>query len=293
MLTLRSTTPISSSPRRLVASSSSRGGRRASIAIFRASADKEEDMIGRREALLGGAAAAGAAAMPKRALADGVPPPPPTTSASASASPEGAGSPPSRADGSAAFNCEPRETPVRLGNSELLVAPLAVGAWSWGDKTAYWGYSSAANAEFGRQQCLEAFRASLEAGITFLDTAEAYGGVLFFFFFFSFISLPLSHWGSRFERERKNSNRKLSLSLVSSLSLPPPTPRFRRLRRINRFLLRGAKRSPSYRHQVCSSALERQEGRAQGGAEVAREAPDEPAGAVSFFFCFFLFFKFF
>ena len=156
-------TPITSSK-----SSLPRGGRRIAI-IARASTDTEGTPVGRRETLLGGAAAAAAAAAsgaivtPRKALA------------AAAAFADDAPLTPST-DGAVAFNCPPpREDPVRLGRSDLFVTPLAVGAWSWGDKTAYWGYSSDPNAEFGRAQCLEAFRASLEGGVGFLDTAEAYG----------------------------------------------------------------------------------------------------------------------
>ncbi len=47
---------------------------------------------------------------------------------------------------------------------------LGVGTWAWGDRYT-WGYNRA----YGRADVEEAFRASLEAGITFFDTAEVYG----------------------------------------------------------------------------------------------------------------------
>jgi aryl-alcohol dehydrogenase-like predicted oxidoreductase len=47
---------------------------------------------------------------------------------------------------------------------------LGVGTWAWGDRHT-WGYNRA----YGRAEVGEAFRASLEAGITFFDTAEVYG----------------------------------------------------------------------------------------------------------------------
>jgi len=170
-MTLRSTSPPRPASSPAPASSSRTGRRTRSTAICRDSSERDEAAapaaakIGRRETLLGGAAAAAATvAMPaSKALAieDG------TTQSPSPLTPA--------TDGSVAFNCTPREQPVRLGRSDLFVTPLAVGAWSWGDKTAYWGYSSDENAEFGRKQCLEAFNASLDSGITFLDTAEAYG----------------------------------------------------------------------------------------------------------------------
>lgn len=53
---------------------------------------------------------------------------------------------------------------------ELAVAPLGVGAWAWGT-TRLWGYGK----DYGRQDVGEAFRASMAAGVTFVDTAEIYG----------------------------------------------------------------------------------------------------------------------
>ena len=168
--TVRPATPISSSSPKSSLPPRGGGRRAPSGAIARDSADDTEESItriGRRETLLGGAAAAAAASgavMPSKALAASAAPP----STLPPLSPE--------TDGAAAFNCpQPREDPVRLGHSDLFVTPLAVGAWSWGDKTAYWGYSNDENAEFGRKQCAEAFKAALASGISFLDTAEAYG----------------------------------------------------------------------------------------------------------------------
>ncbi|MEI8254334.1 MAG: aldo/keto reductase, partial [Deltaproteobacteria bacterium] len=62
-----------------------------------------------------------------------------------------------------------RET-VQLGASDVRVPPLAVGTWSWGDKP-YWGYET----EFGARDIVDAFSASLDAGLTLFDTAEVYG----------------------------------------------------------------------------------------------------------------------
>ena len=169
-MTVRSATmPISSK-------SLPRGRRARPIAIVRASAadDTEEGTrIGRRETLLGGASAAAAAAAAASGASLAVPRAAFAAAANAATSTPSALSPSS--DGAVPFNCSPREPPVRLGRSELFVTPLAVGAWSWGDKTAYWGYSDSPQAEFGRKQCAEAYKASLEAGIAFIDTAEAYG----------------------------------------------------------------------------------------------------------------------
>jgi aryl-alcohol dehydrogenase-like predicted oxidoreductase len=47
---------------------------------------------------------------------------------------------------------------------------LGTGAWAWGD-SLFWGYGR----DYSEIDVYEAFQASLEAGITFFDTAEAYG----------------------------------------------------------------------------------------------------------------------
>ncbi|MHB8645881.1 MAG: aldo/keto reductase [Thermomicrobiales bacterium] len=59
----------------------------------------------------------------------------------------------------------------RLGASGIPVSALGVGTWSWGD-APFWGYGAAPD----RGEIAAAFRASLDAGVTFFDTAELYGG---------------------------------------------------------------------------------------------------------------------
>jgi aryl-alcohol dehydrogenase-like predicted oxidoreductase len=53
---------------------------------------------------------------------------------------------------------------------ELGVAPLGVGAWSWGT-TRLWGYGK----EYDRSDVGAAFRTSMAEGVTLVDTAEMYG----------------------------------------------------------------------------------------------------------------------
>ncbi len=48
---------------------------------------------------------------------------------------------------------------------------LGLGAWAWGDRVI-WQYGGA----YSVQECREAFKASVGEGITFIDTAEVYGG---------------------------------------------------------------------------------------------------------------------
>jgi aryl-alcohol dehydrogenase-like predicted oxidoreductase len=60
---------------------------------------------------------------------------------------------------------------VALGKSGLHVPVLGIGAWSWGDRSGYWGYGK----EYGQDASREAYNALTSAGINFIDTAEVYG----------------------------------------------------------------------------------------------------------------------
>lgn len=59
---------------------------------------------------------------------------------------------------------------ITLGSTDITLSPLGVGAWAWGDRF-FWGYGR----EYGLQDAVAAFEASLEAGIQLIDTAEVYG----------------------------------------------------------------------------------------------------------------------
>ncbi|MGH3089360.1 MAG: aldo/keto reductase [Rubrobacteraceae bacterium] len=61
------------------------------------------------------------------------------------------------------------EATMNLAES-LNVEPLGIGAWAWGTKRL-WGYGG----EYGRREVEAAFRASVENGASFVDTAEIYG----------------------------------------------------------------------------------------------------------------------
>ena len=116
--------------------------------------------VARRTVLLGSAASAAPSLLPRLATA-AAPPPTATTP------------PPPAQDGALAWNAPPPAEPlIQLGSSGLLVPPLGIGAWAWGDKTAYWGYGTA---EFGRADCETAFNELLARGEALIDTAEAYG----------------------------------------------------------------------------------------------------------------------
>ncbi|MEI6042863.1 MAG: aldo/keto reductase [Chloroflexota bacterium] len=63
------------------------------------------------------------------------------------------------------------QTDIRhIGGSTLEVSAVGVGTWQWGD-TSIWQYGQS----YGTQDVDDAFKASLEAGINFFDTAEVYG----------------------------------------------------------------------------------------------------------------------
>jgi aryl-alcohol dehydrogenase-like predicted oxidoreductase len=59
---------------------------------------------------------------------------------------------------------------LRLGSTNIHIAPLGVGTWAWGDR-AVWNYGATHNTD----DVTAAFWASLNAGITLFDTAELYG----------------------------------------------------------------------------------------------------------------------
>jgi aryl-alcohol dehydrogenase-like predicted oxidoreductase len=57
-----------------------------------------------------------------------------------------------------------------LGASPITVPPLGVGVWSWGD-TSFWNYGQSHT----REDITQAYKACLDAGLNFFDTAEIYG----------------------------------------------------------------------------------------------------------------------
>lgn len=59
---------------------------------------------------------------------------------------------------------------VPLGSSGLEVSSLGIGTWAWGDRL-FWGFGRG----YDTSNVRAAFRASLEAGVNFFDTAEIYG----------------------------------------------------------------------------------------------------------------------
>jgi aryl-alcohol dehydrogenase-like predicted oxidoreductase len=59
---------------------------------------------------------------------------------------------------------------IPLGDNGILVSPIGVGTWQWGDRM-YWGYSRTHNAT----DVEGVFEISIDSGINFFDTAEVYG----------------------------------------------------------------------------------------------------------------------
>ncbi|MBD1860810.1 MULTISPECIES: aldo/keto reductase [Trichocoleus] len=59
---------------------------------------------------------------------------------------------------------------IKLGPTGPVVPALGIGTWAWGDKL-FWNYGS----HYGSTEVESAFRATLEAGVNFFDTAEVYG----------------------------------------------------------------------------------------------------------------------
>ncbi|GFR47566.1 hypothetical protein Agub_g9291 [Astrephomene gubernaculifera] len=58
-----------------------------------------------------------------------------------------------------------------LGKTDVRVPVMGVGAWSWGDRSGYWGYGR----EYGKDESSGTYKALMDAGLTFIDTAEVYG----------------------------------------------------------------------------------------------------------------------
>lgn len=57
-----------------------------------------------------------------------------------------------------------------LGATEIVVPPLGIGVWSWGDKS-FWGYGSTHT----QDDVYAAYQACVSIGLNFFDTAEIYG----------------------------------------------------------------------------------------------------------------------
>src|SRR6185295_11760833 len=75
--------------------------------------------------------------------------------------------------GREAMMAQEGETHIRLPGSDVELPLMGLGTWAWGDKSTWGmdGYDASYNVETIR----DAYRASIAAGVTLLDTAEMYG----------------------------------------------------------------------------------------------------------------------
>lgn len=64
----------------------------------------------------------------------------------------------------------PNQEFISLGKTGVEITPIGVGTMAWGDRF-FWGYGQA----YSETDVKSAFEASLDAGVTFFDTAEIYG----------------------------------------------------------------------------------------------------------------------
>ncbi len=62
---------------------------------------------------------------------------------------------------------------IPLAGCDVRLPVMGLGTWAWGDK-ATWGMNGY-DRSYDRETIRQAYRASVTAGITFLDTAEGYG----------------------------------------------------------------------------------------------------------------------
>ena len=59
---------------------------------------------------------------------------------------------------------------MNLGKSDIIVPRIGIGAWSWGDRSGYWGWKPDQE-----EQNKNALKRAIELDIAFVDTAEVYG----------------------------------------------------------------------------------------------------------------------
>ncbi|KAL6286991.1 hypothetical protein ACE6H2_011381 [Prunus campanulata] len=101
---------------------------------------------------------------------------------------------------------------VKLGGSDLKVTRLGIGAWSWGD-TSYWN-----NFEWDDRKmkaAKSAFDVSVDAGITFFDTAEVYGSRA------SFGAINSETLLGRFVKERKEKYPGVEVAIATKFAALP------------------------------------------------------------------------
>jgi aryl-alcohol dehydrogenase-like predicted oxidoreductase len=65
------------------------------------------------------------------------------------------------------------EPSIHLPGCDVEIPPMGLGTWAWGDRST-WGMNGY-DRSYDRETIREAYQRSLEMGVTFFDTAEAYG----------------------------------------------------------------------------------------------------------------------
>jgi hypothetical protein len=93
----------------------------------------------------------------QRTLRAAAAPAAPRRTRAATATRASAGAPPADAAGT-----------VTLGKSGVVVSEMGLGAWSWGDRSGYWSNDTPE----AKVEAEAAYVAAIEAGLTFIDTAE-------------------------------------------------------------------------------------------------------------------------
>lgn len=92
-----------------------------------------------------------------------------------SAVPEGPRVPRTHVPESPRVRCRPvTQAEFTLAGSDVVIPPLGVGTWAWGDR-ATWGMGGY-DANLTRASIEEAWESSIASGVTLFDTAEVYGG---------------------------------------------------------------------------------------------------------------------
>ncbi|KAF4373248.1 hypothetical protein G4B88_007261 [Cannabis sativa] len=101
---------------------------------------------------------------------------------------------------------------VKLGNSDLKVTKLGIGAWSWGD-TSYWNNFDWDDRKMKAAKA--AFDTSIDRGITFFDTAEVYGSRL------ALGAISSETLLGRFIKERKQKDPETEVAVATKFAALP------------------------------------------------------------------------
>uniref|UniRef100_A0A803QLG4 NADP-dependent oxidoreductase domain-containing protein n=1 Tax=Cannabis sativa TaxID=3483 RepID=A0A803QLG4_CANSA len=101
---------------------------------------------------------------------------------------------------------------VKLGNSDLKVTKLGIGAWSWGD-TSYWNNFDWDDRKMKAAKA--AFDTSIDCGITFFDTAEVYGSRL------ALGAISSETLLGRFIKERKQKDPETEVAVATKFAALP------------------------------------------------------------------------